>query len=252
MAEQQVTAGTTLYNEGDAAESAYIVQSGTVEVFKLGEGKEIKIAEYTEGEMFGETGIFDANAPHVNTARAKTDATVDAITFAELTALVEQSPPRLIPIISSVFERLATLTQRPQQKAQQVQAVLDVDAEKVRISGANDTTQNIAAKELALHHLPLRIGGYHKNGEPERNHGNHVIIPCDGPPLVVSAHHCEIIAEDGALYLRDAGSRFGTTVNGQTIGQGKGVYKSPLRKGDNSVILGDKKTSPYHITVSVA
>lgn len=252
MAEQQLAARETIFREGEPAQKAYIVLGGTVEVFKSSEGNEIKIAEYNEGEMFGETGIFDANAPHPNSARAKTDAKVDAITFDELSELVKQSPPRLIPIISSVFERLATLTQRPQQKAQ-VEAVLDVDAEKVIISAANDTTKGLfEPKELTLTHLPMRIGGYQKDGEPERNHGNHVIIPCEGPPLVVSAHHCEIIADEGGLYLRDLGSRFGTTVNGTTIGRGKGEYKAPLQKGDNAVILGDKKGSPYHITVTVA
>lgn len=252
MAEQQIAANATIFNEGDPADKAYVVLQGTIEVFKNDAGKEVKIAEFNEGEMFGETGIFDANAPHPNSARAKTDASVDGISFEELSDMVKAAPPRLIPIISSVFERLAALNQRPQQKAQ-IEAVLDVDADKITVSGGNETTKELfQPKDMAVVHLPMRIGGYQKDSEPDRNHGNHVIMACEGPPLVVSAHHCEVIADEGKLYVRDLGSRFGTTINDVTVGRGKGEYKVPLQKGDNTVILGEKKTSPYHITVTVA
>lgn len=252
MAEKQFAAGESIYNEGENAAFAYVVLSGTVEILKISEGKPLKTGEAKEGELFGETGIFDANAPHINSARAKNDVKVDTITFDELSQMVEQSPPRLIPVISTVFERLQTTIYRAQ-KQQQPTAVQEADADGVTVTGANDFTKELIPSPVTLQiaHLPLRIGGYPKDDEPDRHHGNHVHIPTDGPPLTVSAHHCEVICEEGKLYVRDMGSRFGTTANGFTVGRGKGEYKVALQKGDNLVILGDKKNSEYHVNICV-
>jgi pSer/pThr/pTyr-binding forkhead associated (FHA) protein len=127
---------------------------------------------------------------------------------------------------------------------------LEADVDKVIVKPASDALNDaFPPYEMPVAHLPLRIGGYAKDTEINRSRGNHIYIPCDGPPLAVSANHAEITIQDGKLYFRDLGSRFGSTVNGTEIGRGKGEYKGALQKGENLVIVGEKKTSPYHVMV---
>lgn len=249
MAEKQFAAREIIFREGDMSDFAYVIRQGAVEILKQGDNGEIKLAEIGEGEIFGEMGLFDPKSPRSATARAKSDMLVDLISEDELHGMIDQCPPRLIPIINSVFERLRQTNQRIISK-EQATAILESEVDKIIVKPANEALQSIISPfEMPIAHLPLRIGGYMKDGEINRSRGNHIYIPCEGPPLAVSANHCEIAIQDGKLYFRDLGSRFGSTVNGEEIGRGKGEYKGALQKGENLIIVGEKKTSPYHLTV---
>lgn len=231
------------------ADVAYVIRQGVVEILKQGDSGEIKLAELKEGEIFGEMGLFDPKSPRSATARARSDTVVDIITESELRDMIAQCPPRLVPIIVSVFERLRQTNLRVKAK-EQATAILESEVDKVIVRPASELLQGVVQPaEMPVAHLPLRIGGYPKDGEIDRSRGNHINVPSDGPPLTVSAMHCEIVLDNGQVYVRDLGSRFGTTVSGFTIGRGRGEYKGSLQKGENLVILGDKKTSPYHLVV---
>lgn len=249
MAEKQFSAREIIFREGEMADVAYVIRSGAVEILKSGDSGEIKLADLKEGEIFGEMGLFDPKSPRSATARAKSELVVDIIAESELHEMIGQCPPRLVPIINGVFERLRQTNQRVKAK-EQATAILESDTDKVVVRPGEGMEGAFEPLEMPVAHLPLRIGGYPRDGEINRNRGNHINIPSDGPPLAVSANHCEIALQDGHLYLRDLGSRFGTVVNGFTVGRGKGEYKGSLQKGDNAVTLGDKKTSPYRLIVT--
>lgn len=250
MAEKQFAAREIIFREGDVADVAYVIRQGAVEILKHGDSGEIKLAELKEGEIFGEMGLFDPKSPRSATARTSADTVVDIIVEAELDEMIAQCPPRLIPIIHSVFERLRQTNQRVKSK-EQATAILEIDVDRIVIKpAAEDHDHAFSPLEMPVAHLPIRIGGYLKHSDSDRKRGNHVNIPSEGPPLAVSASHCEVAIQDGALYLRDLGSRFGCVVNDTLIGRGKGEYKAALQKGENHVILGEKKTSPHHIIIS--
>ncbi|MCH2547653.1 MAG: cyclic nucleotide-binding domain-containing protein [Alphaproteobacteria bacterium] len=249
MAEKQFAAREIVFKEGDTSDEAYVIRQGAIEILKHGDSGEVKLAELAEGEIFGEMGLFDPKSPRSATARAKGETLVDIITETELHEMIAQCPPRIVPIINGVFERLRQTNTRVKSK-EQATAILESDVDTIVVSPASEALQETFAPfEMPIAHLPLRIGGYPKDAEAAPNKGTHVCIPCEGPPLLISTTHCEVAIQDGQLYLRDLGSRFGTVVNNTAIGRGKGEYKGSLQKGDNEVILGDKK-SPYHIKVS--
>jgi CRP-like cAMP-binding protein len=250
MAEKQFAAREIVFREGDVADVAYVIRQGAVEILKHGDSGEVKLAELKDGEIFGEMGLFDPKSPRSATARATCDTVVDIIVEAELDEMIAQCPPRLIPIIHSVFERLRQTNQRVKSK-EQATAILEIDVDKIAVRPAEDNPEvAFTPIEMPVAHLPLRIGGFEKSAEKSRKHGNHVHIPAEGPPLAVSSTHCEVAIQDGKLYVRDLGSRFGTVVNGHAIGRGKGEYKGALQKGENTVILGDKRTSPHRLIIS--
>lgn len=249
MSEKTFEDREIIFQEGDLADLAYVIRAGSVEILKHGDSGEIKLAELKEGEVFGEMGLFDPQTPRSATARAKGDTAVDIITGEELHSMIEQCPPRLVPIVVSVFDRLRATNQRVKTK-EQATALLESDVDKIHVSPSTEKLRvQFEAMEMPVAHLPFKIGGFPIGGEIERTKSNHLNLESEGPPLMVSSNHCEVAIEDGKLYLRDLGSRFGTVVNDLSIGRGKGVYKAPLEKGDNKIILGDKRASRYHLNI---
>lgn len=64
--------GEVIFHQGYPSDHAYIIQSGTVEIYKeLPDGSEEHIADLTVGQMFGEYGVLD-EAPRSASARART------------------------------------------------------------------------------------------------------------------------------------------------------------------------------------
>ena len=249
MAEKQFAEREVVFNEGDVADLAYLIRQGSVDILKHGDSGEVKLAELKPGEIFGEMGLFDPQSPRSATARAAAGTILDVITAQELHEMIAQCPPRLTPIINSVFERLRLTNQRVKTR-EQATAILESDIDKITVTPAGDAVDGqFKVMEMPVGYLPFKIGGYPIGEERERANENHLSLATEGPPLLVSRRHCEVVIDEGKLYLRDLGSRFGTIVNDHYIGRGKGEYKSPLQKGENLVILG-AKSSHYRVTVT--
>jgi len=53
--------GDILFSEGDAGDAAFIVESGSVGIYKMVEGERIDLAEMGEGELFGEMAVLDGS-----------------------------------------------------------------------------------------------------------------------------------------------------------------------------------------------
>lgn len=251
MTERSIAAKEVLFRQGEAAEVAYLIRSGSVEVVRHKEGQETRVAEIGAGEVVGEMALFDLKHQHTATVRAISDTLLETITAQDLEEELNKCPARIRPVLESVFRRLRVTSQRITEKEAPA-AVLSGDVEKVILLSDSAEVNSALEQpvEVALTHLPFRIGGYQKDEDiTHRRKGTHLSIPSEGPPLSVSLNHCEIVLQEESLYLVDLGSRFGTTVNDISIGRGKGVYKAPLQKGENLITLGERKTSPYKLKV---
>jgi len=96
FAQQFFAAGTTIVQEGDIAEAAYIVIGGTCDLYKLGpvSGDEVPaprwVCELGPGDVFGETAIFTSST-RTATIVAKTDVTVIVVTRAALERELDRS-----------------------------------------------------------------------------------------------------------------------------------------------------------------
>lgn len=85
MKEQQVTGGTTVIKQGDKGDDLYVVDSGTLDCFKLfpNENQPRFLLSYGPGDAFGELALL-YNAPRAATIVAKTGCflfTLDRETF---------------------------------------------------------------------------------------------------------------------------------------------------------------------------
>ncbi len=66
-------AGDFVFNEGEPGDMAFIIETGTVGIFKTVEGEEVQLATMVGGELFGEMSILDGS-PRMANARALEDA----------------------------------------------------------------------------------------------------------------------------------------------------------------------------------
>ena len=76
---QRYPAGSYIFREGESAQYAYVLQSGTVAIVKLGADGEAVLVELSEkGQIFGEMALIDEN-PRSAGAKAKNDVEVTAV-----------------------------------------------------------------------------------------------------------------------------------------------------------------------------
>ena len=99
--------GDTVIREGEESHEAYIIRSGTAEVFKRSSsGQEIPIARLDDGEIFGEMGLI-LDRPRSATVRACEELNVDVVDPTSFTLLFESESGRsLRPFIQILSERL--------------------------------------------------------------------------------------------------------------------------------------------------
>ena len=77
--DQNIPKGSYIFREGESARYAYVLQSGTIEILKLGIDGETVLAELdVKNTIFGEMALIDG-APRSAGARAKTDVVVTQV-----------------------------------------------------------------------------------------------------------------------------------------------------------------------------
>ncbi len=248
MAEKQVSAGGIIFSEGDVADFAYIVISGTIELFHMHNGAEVRTATLEPGKVFGELAVFEPQELREYTARAISDAVVFSIAQEEFQELFNQCPPPIQPFLLLAFEKFIPTKTRVKPQAA---SLPKGEIENITLSPESEALKaQFKPIQIPTSALPFRIGGYAEGGEKNRRDQLHLAIASQSSPLQVSRQHCEITFDGGDnLIVNDLGSRFGTVVNGVAIGRGRGIYTLPLQKGNNMLVLGGAE-SQYQLAIT--
>jgi CRP-like cAMP-binding protein len=89
---QFFSAGVVIFNEGDPAKYAYVVQTGKVEISHESEGRKIVLNEIGPQGIFGEMALIDGHARSA-TATALEDTTCILIREQEMMSRLERSDP---------------------------------------------------------------------------------------------------------------------------------------------------------------
>jgi CRP-like cAMP-binding protein len=97
--------GHAIINEGDPADHAYIIQSGSVAIFKDKKGKPVELARLKAGDIFGETALlFDE--PRTATVKALEDCNLIVITRQVMEEKLADSDATIRAIVQMMKERL--------------------------------------------------------------------------------------------------------------------------------------------------
>lgn len=101
---RQLASGELLFREGDAADCAYIVEEGQLEISTISEGQVVIITHLEAGEIVGEMGVIDS-APRTATARATRDTRLMVVTRNQLTERIADADPILKLLVKILLDR---------------------------------------------------------------------------------------------------------------------------------------------------
>ncbi len=94
-----------IFREGAAGNTAFVIESGKVEISARRKGKEEIITKLGTGELFGEMALLDGHV-RTGTARSLTDTTLIVIHREEVEKTVERADPILNLLFKGILERL--------------------------------------------------------------------------------------------------------------------------------------------------
>ena len=230
--------GEMVIKEGAKGTSAYVILSGTVEVIKKSGNKEIKMAILGTGQIFGEMGLIE-DRPRSATIRARSELKVRVINRERFNDLLRTRPSVLIPIMKGLFERLRQVSDILAERAKGPLAENQEEmAFEVVMEGQTLQAQKILDnRKLLITKFPFLIGRESLSQDSDVFYNNDLLIK-DEKPYVVSRNHLAIINEGGQVLVVDRGSAFGTIVNGNEIGAQTNIFRAPLDKKENQIIIG--------------
>ncbi len=129
---------TLIIEEGEAGSSAYLLLSGSVEVFSAHEGKETVHATLKAGQIFGEMAlVFDEK--RTASVRALENSNVIVITREALKQKLDKTDPTIKAIVEMLSQRILTANNSRVKRKQNVDELA---------AGANVVYQTV------LTHLP--------------------------------------------------------------------------------------------------
>lgn len=101
---------TVIINEGDQANSLYIILSGMVKVFLSNEdGKEIIINTLEEGDHFGELALLD-DAPRSASIMTTEKSSLGTISKADFVTVLSKHPELALKLIQELTRRIRLLS----------------------------------------------------------------------------------------------------------------------------------------------
>ena len=94
-----------LFEEGDQGVTAYVVDSGEIEILKNSENRQVLLNVLGPGDVFGEMALLD-ESPRMAGARANSPTSVLAIKKSTFDHLLDHSPSAARSMFDTVVARL--------------------------------------------------------------------------------------------------------------------------------------------------
>lgn len=102
--EVHLAAGEELFAEGSRADSAYIIESGELEIIKTSLNRQVLMAVRRSGDVIGEMGLLEDSARSA-TVRARSDSVLYAIAAEQFDYLLKTSPTASRVLLGIVLAR---------------------------------------------------------------------------------------------------------------------------------------------------
>lgn len=104
---EEYAAGDALIRQGETADHAFILESGSVKIVSDVDGFEQTLAIASAGEVIGEMALFD-DAPRSASVIALETVRVQRVTRARLAELMQEDPVASMPFLKAILDRLRT------------------------------------------------------------------------------------------------------------------------------------------------
>ena len=98
---------TTLIHAGEKADTLYYLVKGSAMVMvKDEEGKEMILSYLSEGEFFGEVGLFEENQTRSASVKARTTCEIAEVSYKKFRQLIQVNPEILMHLTGQLSHRL--------------------------------------------------------------------------------------------------------------------------------------------------
>jgi EAL domain-containing protein (putative c-di-GMP-specific phosphodiesterase class I) len=101
---RELEVGESLFQEGDDADTAYIIEVGALKISTRSDGDKVVICSLVDGDIVGEMGIIDG-APRTATATALKQARLLCVTQNQLTDQISEADDILKLLVQVLLER---------------------------------------------------------------------------------------------------------------------------------------------------
>ena len=122
-----------VFNDSDPGNAIYVVQSGSVGIFKLVEGEEVLLATLGKGEMFGEMAIIDGGA-RMASAVAMEDSVVAQIPSHLMDATLAKSGAFMRALLEILVSNLRQVHRKYMRRPRSIHDHLNAAAFHIRRS----------------------------------------------------------------------------------------------------------------------
>ena len=204
----QLKPGDLLFREGDAPTSAYLIETGEVEISTTRDQRFVKLAHLGPGDLLGEMAVID-ESPRTATARAVSECTLLAIDKAQIGERLQQTDPIIRALLEGQLKRyrgaLAAMQGRVVPMADEPPAAAELAGiGKIRLD--SQLREALATGGLDLRLQPLleletdRIAGYEalvRWTHPERG-------PVSPAEFIALAEETSLIVPVGEYVLNTA------------------------------------------------
>jgi len=197
--------GTTLFNEGDTPDFAYLIESGEIEISSNKGNEKLVLAILDSGDLLGEMAVID-DSPRNADAIAHSDCVLMQISKEQVVERIVKSDPIVRSLLIGLLRRyrstLATLKGEEEEMIFSETSLFDrITIDKIRLEG--QLREAIANNSLDLRFQPItyiengNIAGY--EALVRWNHPEHGFV---SPEEFVSlAEETSLIFEVGAYVI---------------------------------------------------
>ncbi|MFA5181552.1 MAG: cyclic nucleotide-binding domain-containing protein [Syntrophales bacterium] len=244
--------GDLIIEDGSTEEDAYLIQKGSVEVFKMEKGRRIVLAKLGVGNVIGEMCLLTGEA-HSASVVALEDTGVNTISREDFEMMLNTNPKSIIPILKEAFRKLIHMNRlavafEEKGYTETEAPAPDVETKKVLVLRAltADAERALQGREIEISKSPFSIGRSAKDGTFDTVD----LKLMDKEPYQLSRTHCVIALVKDKHYLIDTASTLGTTLDGVRVGKREIRKNALLEKGKHTLILG-VPTSPYKFELDI-
>jgi CRP-like cAMP-binding protein len=226
----RVPAGQAVFEEGEVGTEMYVIQSGTVEIYKRSRrGEEKLLATLEKGDFFGEMSILE-DVARTASARAKTECELVRINQSTFDEMLRHNAEIAVRMLRKLSRRLRETTKLLEQSTGAAPA-LDESSSDIfaKVSERHDIFRLVAA---AGEEFFLNRDGETTVGrvDPVTGIKPDVDLANLDTQRSVSRRHSKIVREDGEFrVVEEIGTMNGTFVNGTRIVTGQPVT---IKDGD--------------------
>lgn len=241
--------GETIYSQGGESSGVYMILDGQVDIWRTDGENSQHIASLQGGDLLGEVSVIEKK-PHSVTARATELTTV---MFIAADAFRKSfADPLVRHVVNTLAARLRSSYANGQATglpAQEEETVTFKNPRRATIEGASRVVADKMLTFAEIKDFPFTVGNIATPAGHAIITDAYLRIPLKNAPELAD-NHFEVIRRDRQLWIRDLGSKHGTTVNGNMLSKYGLDATAKLKVGKNMVTAGGAD-SPVRLLVKV-